>query len=154
MFNPRYSRDVRRAVSGKDTCIFNEDGDLLATVDSFQATVNFTNASYLPLGTAQTTEHMVSYTVSIAISQVLIESDEFLRGVTDFFSAGRHAPMWTLQSVVYGYDGSEERLIFRDCVPTGSWDLHNLSQGDVIKRTLNLTCNQPPELQKLLTYAE
>ena len=40
---------------------------------------------------------------------------------------------------------------YRQCVPSGTIDLQNLSVGDIIKRAWSLFVNEPPELQKLLT---
>jgi len=53
--------------------------------------------------------------------------------------------------VVKGRNGSEQRMIYRQCVPSGTIDLQNLSVGDTIKRAWSLFVNDPPELQSLLT---
>ena len=122
-FNNRglYDKDARYVFSGKDTAIYDEDGTLLSTVESFQAQVNFTNASYQALGSPIQQEFMTSYAVTIAASQCIIESDRLVKDIVDFFHVGRHAPMWNFRSVIFGYDGSEEVFIFRNCVPTGQW---------------------------------
>lgn len=52
-FNQRglMGADVRRVFSGKDAVILDADsGEILSTVDTFQAQVSFTNATYQPLG--------------------------------------------------------------------------------------------------------
>lgn len=154
MFNPRagFGSDVRRLFSGKDTLILDEEGTTLATVDQFQAQANFTNATYQPLGSPIQQEFMTGYAITLTITQCTIEDDKFIRDVFDFFHVGRHAPMWTFQSTIFGYDGSESRYIFRDCVPTGQLDLHNFTVGDIIRRVWNLHANMPPEMLKTLTY--
>lgn len=148
-----YDKDARYVFSGKDTCIFDEDGILLSTVESFQAQVSFTNAQYQALGSPIRQEFITGYDVTITMSQFIIEDDRFLTDIVDFFTVGRHAPIWSVQSVIYGYNKSQSRLIFRDCVPTGQIDLHTINVNDIIKRNLNFHVNQPPELQKLLKYA-
>lgn len=150
MFNERAGVESRYLFSGKDSEIRDADGNLLSTVDSWQAQVNFTNATYQPLGTAQQMEFMTAYAVTIVISQCIVEDDQFIKDAFDFFHQGRHAPMWTFSSIIKGYNGTESRYIFRDCVPSGQLDLHNLTVGDTIKRTWNLHVNQPPELQGVL----
>lgn len=154
MFNPRagYNADARRIFSGKDTLILSEDGETLATVDTFQGRVSFTNTTYQPLGSPIQQEFMTGYAITLAITQCVIEDDRFITDVIDFFHVGRHAPHWSFISTIFGYDGSESRIVFRDCVPTGDLDLHNFTIGDIIKRTFNLHCNMPAELQKALTY--
>ena len=150
-FNERSFQDNRVLLSGKDAVIYNADGELLSTVDTFTSQVNFTNAAYQPLGTALQGEFMTGYSVTITLTQCIIESDMFIQDIFDFFKNGRHAPNWQLSSVLKGYDGSEERIVYYDCVPSGQWDLHNITVGDIVKRNWSLHVNQPPELQKMLT---
>lgn len=153
-FNERglYNKDARYLFSGKDTAIYDGDGTLLSTIESFQAQVNFTNATYQPLGSPIQQEFMTGYSVTIAITECIIADDKFIKDVFDFFNIGRHAPTWNFQSTIFGYDGSESRYVFYDCIPSGQLDLHNFTIGDIIKRTWNLHCNNVPNLQKVLTY--
>ena len=152
-FNQRalYDMDNRYAFSGKDTSIFDGDGNLLSTVESWQAQVTFNNATYQALGAAIQQEFMTSYAVTIAVTQFIIEDDDFIRQMVDFFEHNRHAPTWTLASTIHGYNDTESRLQFIDCVPTGQVDLHNFTVGDIVRRTLNFHVNQPPNLQKILS---
>ena len=53
MINTRAAGDSRFARTGKDGAIYNADGVLLATVDSFTANVTYNNAAYSVLGNAQ-----------------------------------------------------------------------------------------------------
>ena len=150
--NDRGYKDIRRVFSGKDGAVFDEDGELLATVDSFQAQVTWTNADYNPLGDAQTHSHLLSYKVTLAITECIVESDKFL---SDMFSTMKSGVpcWWTFQHDVKGWDGKAERVVYRDCVPDGQIDLANMQVGELCKRTINLVVNQPPELQKILGIA-
>lgn len=56
MINTRAAGDSRFARTGKDGAIYNADGVLLATVDSFTANVTYNNAAYSVLGNAQELE--------------------------------------------------------------------------------------------------
>ena len=92
-FNPRglYGADVRRVFSGKDSIIVDATtGALLSTVDQFQAQVNFTNATYQPLGSPIQQEFMTAYSVTLTITQCIIEDDRFVRDMFDFFTNCRH----------------------------------------------------------------
>lgn len=152
--NALYYKDPRFLLSGKDSSIFDGDGNLLCSVESWSAQVNFQNASWQAIGSPIQQSFLTGYTVNISVTEAIVEDNKFIQDVFDFFTAGRHAPTWTFASVLHGYDGSESRMIFRDCVPEGQLDLHNISVGDIIKRTWNLVCNQPPELQKLLSIPQ
>ena len=52
MINTRAAGDSRFARTGKDGAIYNADGVLLATVDSFTANVTYNNAAYSVLSVA------------------------------------------------------------------------------------------------------
>ena len=151
MINSRAPIDNRYVLSGRCAAIFNEIGDMLTSIESFQATVNFATQSYQPLGSAIEGAHITGYTVTIAVTEFVVVSNTFFNDIIDFFGHGRHMPSWTLQSALYGFNDSSERIIYRDCVPDGEFNLHNINVGEVVKRTFNLRCNQPPTIQELLS---
>lgn len=151
-WNDRGPFDARRVFSGKDAILFDEDGNKLCTVESFQATVAWNNADYSPLGDAQIHSHLLSYKVTLAITHWIIESDQALQDMVETMKTGIPC-WWTLQHDVAGWDGSHERMIYRDCVPDGQIDLQNMQVGELLKRTINLVVNQPPDLQSLMRMA-
>ena len=59
-------------------------------------------------------------------------------------------PYWNFQGVIVGRNGSEQRVVYSECVPSGQIDLQNVTTGDVIKRSWNFAVNKPPALQSLL----
>jgi hypothetical protein len=152
MLNNSGAADARKLLTGKNGAFYNGDGVMLATVESYQAQLNVTNAKYQPLGDCQEHESFSSFAVSLTMSQVVIEDDEFIKDLFKAMKTGS-MPSWNFQGVLQGRNGSEERVIYRDCVPTGNIDIQNVAVGDVIKRTWNLTVNTPPDLQKFLTAA-
>ena len=153
MLNPRGKIDHRHVLGGKDGVLLNSAGIILASVETFSTKVNFTNGNFNPLGDMQTHEVALSYLVSLTLSQVLIEDDAFIQEVLEAMSDG-YLPMWNFQGMVRGRDGSEQRINYRSCIPTGDLDLQNLSVGEIYKRNWNLTVNEPPDLQSLLTYTD
>ena len=60
-------------------------------------------------------------------------------------------PVWNFQGVLTGRNGSEERVTYREVVPSGSIDIQNITTGDVIKRSWSFFVNRPPKLQSKLT---
>ena len=63
---------------------------------------------------------------------------------------GTDSPKLVKRNKRDGRNGSEERIMYRDVIPDGDIDLHNLSVGDNIKRQFNCTVNNPPKLASLL----
>lgn len=151
VFNTRPVTDVRKVLSGKDGGIFDEEGVLMATVESFQSQVNISNGKFIPLGDAQEHSTMQSYAVTLKFSKIKIETDAFLQKIVEGMK--KHAmPVFNFQGVMHSpYNGSEERMIYRDCVPDGTIDLQNMQSGDFVKTEWNWAVNQPPDLQSLLT---
>ena len=58
---------------------------------------------------------------------------------------------WDFQGTLLGRNNSEERVIYRECIPSGQVDIQNVAVGDVIKRNWNFFVNRPPKLQSLLS---
>ena len=150
MLNPRGPIDTRKVLTGKDGAIFNDAGVMLATVESFQTQVNVTNAKYQPLGDMQEHEAAQSYAVTLTFSQIVIEDDAFITEFMDALAEGT-LPMWNFQGLVRGRNGSEQRMNYRSCIPTGTIDLQNVTVGDLIKRAWSFTVDEPPALQKPLS---
>lgn len=150
MRNTRASGDARHARTGKDGAFYSEDGVLLATVESFTSNVNFNNASYSVLGNAQELETANTFSVSLTMSQVVVEDDEFIVELMEALE-NQTMPSWNFQGSLLGRNGSEERVVYRECVPSGQIDIQNVAVGDVIKRAWNFHVNKPPKMQSLLS---
>lgn len=150
MRNPRAVVDTRHARTGKDGAVYNKDGVLIASTESFTSQVNFNNSKYSVLGDAQEHETPNTFSVNITMSQLVIEDDAFIQEIYEAMET-QVMPSWDIQGSLLGLNGSEERVVYRDCVPSGQIDLQNLAVGDVIKRNWNLFVNRPPKLQNLLT---
>lgn len=150
MLNQRGPIDTRKVLTGKDGALYNDAGVMLATVESFQAQVNVTNAKYQPLGDAQEHEAFQAYSVTLTFSQIVIEDDAF---IVEFMNALKEGtmPSWNFQGLMKGRNGSEQRMNYRSCVPSGTIDLQNVTVGDILKRAWSFSVNEPPALQKLLT---
>lgn len=150
MRNTRAAGDSRHARTGKDGAFYNADGVLLATVESFTSNVNYSNAKYSVLGDAQEHETANTFAVSLTMSQIVVEDDAFIQEVFEAMET-QTMPVWDFQGSLLGRNGSEERVVYRECIPSGQVDLQNIAVGDVIKRSWNFFVNRPPKLQNLLT---
>lgn len=154
MINTQAASDSRHARTGKDGAFYNEkNGKLLATVESFASNVSFNNASYTVLGNAQELEAPNTFKVSLTMSQIVIEDDEF---ITDLVKAmeSQVMPTWNFQGSLLGRNGSCERITYYECIPSGQIDLQNVSVGDVVKRNWNFHVNKAPALTSPLTVGQ
>ncbi len=150
MLNTRAASDSRHARAGKDGMLYNEKGKPYAQLESFQATASFNNNSYQPLG--QNRELEVSNTVGVKISasEIVVLDGELFMAVIKALANGE-SPVSTMTGVIQGRNkGSEERVIYRDCIFSGDVDIQNVSTGDVLKRSFNWHCNGKVENPKNL----
>lgn len=152
MINTRAAGDARQARTGKDGAFYNADGVLLATVESFSSNVSFNNASYSVLGNAQELESANTFKVTLTMSQIVVEDDAFIQELMTAMKE-QTMPYWNFQGVLTGRNGSEQRVVYSECVPSGQVDLQNITTGDVVKRAWNFAVNQSPELQSLLSIS-
>lgn len=150
MINSRAANDARHARTGKDGAFYNSDGVLLATVDTFTSSVTFNNVKYSVLGDSQEHESSGTYAVSLTMSQVVIEDDAFIIELFNAMESGE-SPVWAFQGSLKGRNGSEERVVYNECMTSGQIDLQNITAGDTIKRSWNFFVNRPPKLNQLLT---
>lgn len=150
MLNTSGSGDARKVLTGKNGALYNDQGVMLATAETFQTQVNVTNGKYQPLGDAQEHEIFQGYGVTLTFTEVVITDERFIQELFDGMKTGE-MPSWNFQGVVKGRNGSEQRMIYRSCVPSGTIDLQNVTVGDIIKRAWSMFVNEPPELQSLLT---
>ena len=78
-----------------------------------------------------------------------VEDDAFIQELVEAMES-QTMPVWDFQGVLKGRNGTEERMVYRECIPSGQVDLQNITVGDVIKRAWNFAVNRPPKLQNLL----
>lgn len=150
MRNTRAADDARHARNGKDGALYNQDGVLLATAEQFTSNVTYNNAKYSVLGDAQEHETANTFAVNLTFSQIVVEDDEFIVELVESMET-QIMPSWNFQGSLLGLNGSEERVTYYECVPSGQIDIQNISVGDVVKRNWNLFVNRAPALTSLLT---
>ena len=97
----------------------------------------------------QTCALPICFSVSLTMSQIVVEDDEFIVELMKALET-QVMPVWDFQGSLLGRNGSEERVIYRDCIPSGQVDIQNISTGDAIKRNWNFFVNRAPRLQTLL----
>lgn len=150
MLNKSAVADSRFARTGKDGALYDGAGKLLASVDTFTAQETFNNAQYAPLGCPVELESPNTVSVTLAITNAIVESDDFAKMINEYNKTGV-MPTLTFQGVLAGDNKTQERWVYKNCIPSGQFDIQNITVGDVIKRQLNFHCNDLPKMTKLLT---
>jgi hypothetical protein len=146
---PKELLDPRKILTGKEGELYDEEGNFLAQVNTFQAQVNVTNTDYQPAGSALTVAVLTSYTVTLTFTETVINDADLLKAFVEKIRAGQQLEA-AFQGKINGHDDTAGRQVFRACVPDGSIDLMNIQPGDILNRAWAWRCNEPPELQSLL----
>lgn len=150
MLNTRASTDARHARSGKDGMLYSEKGVPFAQMESFQAKAAFNNIKYNPLGQNREMEATGTVGVSITASEIVVIDGEMFNHVMAAVANG-DSPVITMDGVIEGRNGSQERITYRECIFTGDNDIQNVATGDVLKRAFSLWCNGKVEPRSKLT---
>ena len=117
MRNPRAAGDARHARTGKDGAFYNKDGVMLATVESFTSNVSYNNAKYSVLGDAQEHETANTFAVNLTMSQIVVEDDTFIKELFEAMET-QIMPVCDFQGSLLGRNDSDERVVYRECVPS------------------------------------
>lgn len=96
---------------------------------------------------------MTSYKVTLTMTEIVVTNSKFFQLIMEGLKT--HAmPVLNFRGMVRSpYDGSEEQVVYRDCVPDGTIDIQNMQPGELYKRNWSWVVNQPPEAQSLLQNA-
>ena len=96
--NERASSDARHARTGKDAGLYNGTGDLLASMESFQAKATYNNVKYKPMGDPQEHETSDSYGITITVTEIVIEDIDMFRELMASMKSGT-TPQFVFQGV-------------------------------------------------------
>lgn len=137
---------AKRVLTGKDGALYNSNGKLLATVETYQAQMNVTNTKFQPIGDPQEHEIFTSYGQTLTFTEIVVSDAGFISDLLEAAKTGV-MPSWNFQGVLKGRNGTEERIVYNDCIPSGNIDLQNVTVGDLIKRQWSLYVNGAVNLQ-------
>ncbi len=154
MPNPGISRaalDVRKVLSGKNGRLYDDNGELMATMEDFSAQVSVTNQSFQPIGSGMEMGANTSYKVTLGFTEIVIMSSKFIVDLINGMSTGI-MPVYNLRADMESpYDGSIESIVYRQCIPDGTIDIQNMKAGEIYKRAWSMLCNQPPDMQSMFS---
>lgn len=71
--------DPRNILTGKDGELYDEDGNFLAEVNTWQMAVNFTNTDYNPAGKKITWAVPTNYTLTLTFTETIIRDSVLLQ---------------------------------------------------------------------------
>ncbi len=139
-----------RVRTGKDGAFFDDLGNMLATVENWTSQGAFNNTQWQPVGDYRQREVNTSIGVSLNFTEAVVEDSANFNRILDYINNGVPVSL-NFQGVVVGANGSEERYVYNQCVPSGNIDLQKVSAGEIIKRDFNFFVNGKVTPQGSLT---
>ena len=148
--NKRAATDARHSRAGKDAMVYTEDGEAMAQVETFTTKATFNNNQYAPLGQNRELENNNTIGVKIDFSELVVLDGYLFNQVMAAVQNGE-SPVMTFAGVIEGRNGSQERVVYRECIFSGDSDIQNVTTGETIKRAMSLHCNGEIENKNQLT---
>ena len=150
MLNTKAATDARHSRAGKDAMIYNDAGQPFAQAESYTSSASFNNYTYSPLGQNRELEVNNTIGVKLTLSELVVIDGELFNAVISAIANGE-SPVLSMTGVIQGRNGSEERVVYNECIFSGDQDIQNVSTGDVLKRGYSLHCNGTVKQQSSLT---
>jgi len=141
--------DQTLIMAGYQGELFDGQGNLIATVNTFHASVAITNSDYQPAGQALQVAILQSYKVTLTFQETIIDDLKFLKQISLDLGA-RKQSSFAFQCQLFRPDGQYSKYLFNNVVPDGNIDLANVAPGDTLKRDWTWRVNSPPVMDKLL----
>lgn len=146
---------VRSLLTGKDGRLFVEiDGAMvfLAEVNTFNIAVNITNTDYQPCGSGLSVGVYASATCTLTFTEAVIRDDITVMPIIDALNQG-YPVNYTFQGSLSRYDNQEQRVLCRNAIPDGTFNLMNITPGEVVQREQTYRVNSFPELLAAFGYS-
>lgn len=144
------SLDPRKIIPGYNGRLYSDTGTFLAQIPTFKCTISFTADSVNIAGSAQTVDIMESFKVGLTFTEMHVV-DDMIGTVMSALQAGTMPSFGFRGVLTRPSDGKQGIYILRSCVPSGDVDLFSVQPGQHSERAWNLTVNDFPDMQSLLT---
>lgn len=145
--------DPRKVMTGHDGKLYITVEGVsypLLNVDTFQAQLNFTNTDFQPIGDLLNYAIPTGLSVNLTFTEAVVTDEYVLEPILSSLKRGV-VPTFDFRGTLdRQYDAQEEQITYNTCVPDGTFDIQNLTPGEVIKRSTSFRVNSVPEAIKTL----
>ena len=135
--------------TGKDGKLFVKVNDVnvfLAEINTFSVVMNVNSVDYQPVGSILVGTVPTGVTFDLTFTEAVIRDDVIMKPLLEAIANG-YIPTYDFQGLVAKPDGSdEERMVFANAMPNGTFGLQNLQPGEVVQREHSYRLNSIPKL--------
>lgn len=145
--------DPRKVMTGHDGKLFITVEGVsvpLLNVDTFQAQLNHTNTDFQPVGDLLTYAIPTAISVNLSFTEAVVTDEYVMAPILESLKKGVVPTFDFRGSLDRKYDSQEQQITYNTCIPDGTFDIQNLTPGEVIKRSTSFRVNSVPEVIKSL----
>lgn len=135
--------------TGKDGELYDDNGNFLANVNTWQVQVNVGNTDYQPAGSMHQVAVLASTSATLTFTETVVKDTTILKKIMDALKGGSQ-PALNFQGKLNGADGTATRVVMRSCVPDGAIDMLNIQPGDIISRPWSFRVNELPDIPEFI----
>jgi hypothetical protein len=145
------SLDTNKLLSGKDGRLYvtvDGESEFLAEVDTFQVQMTVNSTDYQPVGSILSYAVPLGSSFTLTFTEAVVRDNLLLEPILRQMEDDRIIPVFDFSgALVRKVNGEvqEQKVSFDNCVPDGSFDIMNLTPGEVIKRQLSFRVNSIPK---------
>lgn len=154
--NPRGPQDAVHVRTGKDGLIgiITDDGFApLSESNEYRFTISFQNADWHPVGDPLVYGVPTGVSISLSITEATIRDDLIMAPILEALpeSGLESSKMrFGFQTVLYGANGTQQRIKIDNCIPDGDVDITNITPGEIVQHAWTFRVNALPELLEKL----
>lgn len=134
-------------MTGKDGRLFvefNGANVFLAEINTFAVNMNVSAVDKQPCGAILISSVPTGVSFELSFTEMVIRDDVIMEPLLAAIKEGK-LPVYNFQGVTIKPDGQEERIMYNDAVPKGTFGLQNVTPGEVIERPQAFALNSIPE---------
>lgn len=134
-------------MTGKDGRLFveyNGANVFLAEINTFAVNMNVSAVEKQPVGAILVSSIPTGVSFELTYTEMVIRDDLVMEPLLAAIKEG-YLPVYNFQGVTVKPDGQEQRIMYNNAVPKGTFGLQNLTPGEVIEREQAFALNSIPE---------
>ena len=86
---------------------------------------------------------------TLSFNEAIVEDNATIKRIMEGIKEGR-VPVYDFEGVITIDDDREERVVCRQCVPTGTTNLLDVTPGAIVQRTFEFGLNELPDFVKYI----
>ena len=143
--------DPSKILPGWAGKLYDTSGNFLAEVPQWHIALNFQNSEYRAAGQPQTYAIPQNYSATLVLTETVIQDADLLKPLLDDLQNGKVHTFAFQGKLIPPNGGTGATYTCYTCIPDGTIDVANVTQGDVLQRAWSFRVNAPPKPDSYLS---